>query len=187
MTAQKKMNNWFPFTDYDFYAYLTTGMIVLFSLDYGITGGENVFRETWPFMHIVFAIVVAYIVGQIVAMLASILLEHGVVRRVFQPPVAVMMNFGKRRFGESFLGRWIVGRYYEPLPENLRLVVLERVADKLGIAVETLSDPEDVFQVAFPEASRIPSTLKRMEELRRLYGFSRNITLAGFLSVGAIL
>lgn len=181
------MSNWFPFTDYDFYAYLTSGMIVLFSLDYGITGGENVFRETWPFMHIVFAIVVAYIVGQIVAMLASVLLEHGVVRRVLRPPVAVMMKLGKQRLGERFLGRWVVGRYYEPLPENLRLVVMKRVAEKLGISAETLSDPEDVFQVAFPEACSNPNTLKRMEEFRRLYGFSRNITFAGFLSVGAIL
>ena len=181
------MSNWFPFTDYDFYAYLTTGIIVLFSIDFGITGGEIVFRETWPFMHIVFAIAVAYIFGQIVAMLASILLEYGIARRVIRPPVAVMMNLGKRRLGERFLGRWIVGRYYEPLPENLRLVVLGRVAEKLGITVENISDAEDVFQVAFPEACSNPNTLKRMEEFRRLYGFSRNMTLAGFLSVGAIL
>lgn len=181
------MSNWFPFTDYDFYAYLTTGMIVLFSLDYGITGGEIVFRETWSFMHIVFAIAIAYIVGQIVAMPASILLEHGVVRRIFRPPVAVMMKLGKRRLGEKFLGRWIVGRYYEPLPDNLRHVVLRRVAEKLGVSVEALSDPEDIFQVAFPEAYSNPNTKERMEEFRRLYGFSRNITLAGFLSVGAIL
>ena len=180
------MNNWFPFTDYDFYAYLTSGMIVLFSLDYGATGGEIAFKESWPFVHIVFVIAVAYLTGQVVASIASVILEHGVARRVLRPPVAIMLELGKPRFGERFVGRWIVGRYYAPLPGSVRTVILQKIGGTLEKSANEVRDPEEVFQVAFPEVTRIDSARKRMEDFRRLYGFSRNITLAGFVGVAAI-
>ncbi len=180
------MNNWFPFTDYDFYAYLTAGMIVLFSLDYGVSGGEIAFRESWPLVHIVFAIAIAYLTGQIVAAIASILLEHWMARRVLRHPVAIMLKLGEPRIAERFIGRWIVGRYYEPLPENLRVLILDEVGKKLNTATTAITDPEDVFQVAFPEVCKVQSSAKRLDDFRRAYGFSRNITLAGFVGAGAI-
>ena len=181
------MKNWFPFTDYDFYAYLTAGMIVLFSLDYGINSGEIMLREKWPFMHSVFVIAMAYLVGQIVAGLASVILEHWVVRRILRPPVAVMMKLGKARFGEAFIGRWIIGRYYEPESENRRSIILEKVAKKLGKRKEEINDPEDVFQVAFPVARAVRDSAERMDEFRKLYGFSRNVALSGLIGAAALV
>ena len=180
------MNNWFPFTDYDFYAYLTAGMIVLASLDYGVTGGEIAFKDSWPFVHIVFAVALAYLTGQIVASVASVTLEHGVARRVLRPPVAIMLELGRPRFGENFVGRWIVGRYYTPFPDSLRNLILRKAGQKLEKAPGGIRDPEEIFQVAFPEVTRVESARKRMEDFRRLYGFSRNITLAGFVGAVAI-
>ena len=180
------MKNWFPFTDYDFYAYLTAGMIVLFSLDYGINSGEIMLREKWPFMHSVFVIAVAYLVGQIVAGLASVILEHWVVRRILRPPVAVMMGLGKTRFGEAFI-RWCVGRYYEPESENRRSIILEKVAKKLRTKPEAIDDPEDVFQVAFPVARAVRDSAERMDEFRKLYGFSRNVALSGLIGAAALV
>ena len=181
------MNNWFPFTDYDFYAYLTAGMIVLFSLDYGISGGAIDFKDDWPFVHIAFAVAVAYVVGQITAAIASLVLEHWLARRVLRPPVAVMMDLGAPRIRERFVGRWIVGRYYEPLPENIRQVILQNVSRAIGRRPEEINDPEEVFQVAFPEARQVESAARRMDEFRKLYGFSRNIALAGLVGTGAIV
>ena len=181
------MNNWFPFTDYDFYAYLTAGMIVLFSLDYGTSGGAIAFKDNWPFVHIVFAVAVAYVVGQITAALASNLFEHWIARRVLHPPVAVMMGFGERRVRERLIGRWIVGRYYEPLPKNMRLLILQGVSRRLGKEPRDITDPEDVFQVAFPAARKIENAAGRMDEFRKLYGFSRNIALAGLIGSVAII
>ncbi len=181
------MNNWFPFTDYDFYAYLTVGMIVLFSLDYGISGGEIAFKENWPFVHIAFAVAVAYIVGQITAAIASVVLEHWLVRWILRPPVAVMMDLGTQRTRERFVGRWIIGRYYEPLPENMRQVILRSVSRAIDRRPEEITDPEDVFQTAFPEAYKEESAARRMDEFRKLYGFSRNIALSGLVGTGAIV
>lgn len=182
-----KMNNRFPFTDYDFYAYLTAGMIVLFSLDFGISGGAIAFKDNWPFVHVVFAVAVAYIVGQITAGIASIVLEHWIARRVLRPPVAVMMGLGAQRIRERLIGRWIVGRYYEPLPKNIRLLIIRGVSRTLGKQPEQITDPEEVFQVAFPEARKMENAARRMDEFRKMYGFSRNIALAGLVGTGAVV
>ena len=181
------MKDWFPFTDYDFYAYITAGMVVLFSLDYGFNNGLIMWREEWPFVHIVFIIAMAYLIGQITAGLASILLEHWITRRILRSPVAVMMELGKPVFGEHFIGRWVVGRYYEPLPDNMRLAILKSVAENLEKKVEDINDPEDVFQSAFPIARTVSDAATRMDDFRKLYGFSRNVALSGLVGAGALL
>ena len=180
------MKNYFPFTDYDFYAYLTSGMIVLFALDYGFNNGAIMLREDWPFVQIVFAVAIAYLVGQMVAGVASILLEHWIARRVLRPPVAIMMCLGAPRSGESFIGRWIVGRYYQPNSDGQRAAVLRKVAKKLGKQPEEIIDPEDIFQVAFPVARQMPGAVERMDDFRKLYGFSRNVALSGLIAAGAL-
>ena len=181
------MKNWFPFTDYDFYAYLTAGLIVLFALDYGFGGNLIVSRENWPFIHVVFVIAMAYLVGQIIAGTASIVLEHWIARRILRPPIAVMMGLGKMRCVEAFIGRWLIGRYYEPESENRRSIILKKVAKKLGKRSEDIDDPEDVFQVAFPVARAIRDSADRMDNFRNLYGFSRNSAFAGLISAGAFV
>ena len=175
------MKSWFPFTDYDFYAYLTSGLIVLFSLDFGLNDGAIVLREKWPFIQIVFLIAIAYIIGQIVAGFSSVIFEHWFARRCLRPPTSVMMNFGKRPWGEQFIGKWIVGRDYEPISENRRAVILALVAKKLSKEPNEITDPEDVFQVAFPVARSAADTAQRMDDFRKLYGFSRNIVLSGII------
>ena len=180
------MKNWFPFTDYEFYAYLTAGLVVLFSLDYGINQGAIMLRENWPFIQIVFAIAMAYVAGHIVAGLASVVMERWVVHRLLRSPVAVMLGLGKPRFGENIVRRLFIGRYYEPQSETFRTIVLKCVGEKLGIEPEKISDPEEVFQVAFPVARAIPDTAARLDEFRRMYGFARNVAFAGVMAAAAI-
>ena len=181
------MKSWFPFTDYDFYAYLTSGMIVLFSVDYGFNGGEIASQTEWSFIQIVFAIAMAYLVGHVVASFASVILEHWIARRVLRPPIAIMMNLGEPVFAERFIGKWIVGRNYEPMPESLRTVILTAVAMKLGKNVEEITNPEDVFHVAFPVARGVVDASTRMDGFRNLYGLLRNVTLAGMIAAAALL
>ena len=142
------MKNWFPFTDYDFYAYLTAGLTVLFSIDVAVNHGAIMLRETWPVVQVIFAIAVAYIIGQIIAGIAAVVLEHWLARRVLQPPVTVLLALEKPRLRECLVGRWIVGRYYEPLPEGMRRNILSHVAAEIGVTPEAIKDPEEVFQVA---------------------------------------
>ena len=181
------MKNWFPFTDYDFYAYLTSGLIVLFALDYGLGADLIISRENWPFIHVVFVVAMAYLVGQIIASLASIVMEHWIARRILRPPIAVMMGMGKDHKVEALIGRWFIGRYYGPVSENRRSIILKKVAKKLGKRSEDIDDPEDVFQVAFPEARAISDSADRMDNFRNLYGFSRNSAFAGLISAGAFV
>ena len=174
------MKSWFPFTDYDFYAYLSTGVIVLFSLDYGMNGGVIILRENWSFVQIVFAVTIAYLLGQVIAGLASAILEHWVARRIIRPPVAVMMGIGRRTLPEALIGRF--GRYYQPQSKHWRSVILQGVARELDKEPDAIEDPEEVFQVAFPVSRSIPDSAARMDEFRRLYGFCRNVALAGLIS-----
>src|SRR5262245_42840329 len=144
------MKSWFPFTDYDFYAYLTAGLTVLFAVDYAFNNGAIMLRESWPVVQIIFVLAIAYILGQILAGAASILLEHWLARRVLHPPVALITGIAKLRLRERLISKWVVGRYYEPFPLAVRQDILNRVATSLGCQPNEIDDPEQIFQVAFP-------------------------------------
>ena len=176
------MKQWFPFTDYDFYAYLTAGMGLLFSLDLAFNGGAIFLRPEWTVIQIIFVIGLAYIVGQLAAAPSSIVLEHWIARRVFQPPITVQLALAPARWRERFVGRYIIGRYYEPLPEKMRSGILGKVAHKLGTRIDAVSDPEEVFQVAFPVARTVADAASRMDQFRNLYGFSRNIAFISIIA-----
>jgi len=118
------LKNWrFPFTDYDFYAYLAIGLVILASLDCATSGGE-IFSGDWRYRYVAAVVVVAYIVGHINAGIATVVVEHWLARKVLKPPIAVMMGFVTQNKIERLIGR-IVGRYYEPLTKNRRDVILK--------------------------------------------------------------
>lgn len=179
------MKQFFPFTDYDFYAYLTAGLTVLFAIDYVFNNGAIMLRESWPFVQIVFVLAIGYIVGHIIAGLSSVLFEHWLARRVLRPPITAMLCLSKLRFRERLAGR-LVGRYYEPLPPATRKAILARVASTSDCAVEDIRDPEEVFQVAFSVARRVADTAQRLDDFRKLYGFSRNMAFAALIAAGAL-
>src|SRR4051794_34978690 len=86
------MKSYFPFTDYDFWAYLASGCLLLFSVDYAIMGGRFMFREHWPFVEIVLAVSLAYAVGQLSTSLSSPILEHWLARSVLYPPISLQVG-----------------------------------------------------------------------------------------------
>jgi len=176
------MRNWFPFTDYDFYAYLAAGMLLLFALDYSITGGDIMLRKEWPFIQIVAVVAVAYITGQLVASPSSVILEHWLARRVLHPPMAILVGLRSPRRREVLIQRYLVGRYYEPLPSTLRDRILSEVARVLSVSKDKIVDPEEVFQIAFPVARSVPDASLRMDQFRNLYGFSRNVAFVALVA-----
>lgn len=179
------MKQYFPFTDYDFYAYLTSGLALLFALDYAGTGGSIMQRDEWSFVETVLAVSIAYIAGQFVASLSSPLLEHGFARHFLYPPVAVLLALSEPRWRERLLGR-LVGRYYEPFKPNVRKAIIERAATALKVESSEIRDPEEVFQVAFPAARAVEDTRNRMDDFRNQYGFNRNAALVAFVAAVAI-
>jgi hypothetical protein len=182
------MRNWFPFTDYDFYGYLASGFVLLFAADYALTGGAIMLRKDWTFVETVLAVSVAYFAGQIAASPSSVLLEHWLARRVLRPPIALMIGAAPMRKIDSFLAKWVVGRYYEPLPEATRTTILEKAAAAQGKSVEEIAgDPEAVFGPAFVAARQNEDARQRMDDFRNQYGLNRNMAFTALLSTALFL
>ncbi len=91
------MKSWFPFTDYDFYAYITAGVIVIAGLDYALFGGVLVNRSEWTVVQGVFWSMISYLVGHITAGLSSFLLEQNAIKKAFRAPVLIILNLRKLR------------------------------------------------------------------------------------------
>lgn len=178
------MKQWFPFSDYDFYAYLTAGVFMLLGLDLAITGGDLMLRPAWTIVEVVIVIAAAYVVGQIAAGPASTLLEHVVARRALHPPVSLLLGLAKPRFIERLFSALFIGRGFGPLPKAMRETILTNAAKAHG--VDAITDPEEVFQVAFPAARAIPDTVARIDQFRNLYGFSRNVSFVAMVSTIAL-
>jgi hypothetical protein len=185
------MKTWFPFTDYDFYAYLTGGFLLLFTLDYSLNGGAIMLRTEWPVVQVILAVATAYIVGQLLAAPSSILLEHAIARRLLHPPSDLLLGLKAPRRREKFIQRWITGRDYAPLPSRMLERIFDRAAGALGTTREKIKHSEEVFQLAYAAARRVPDTALRLDQLRTLYGLSRNVAFAsgvsGVLLLGTFL
>ena len=180
------MKNWFPFTDYDFYAYLTSGGLALAVLDLLATGGQWLARENWTFVQIVLAVAAAYVTGQIAASFASLIVEHGIARWLLPSPVAVLLGAKRQGWFGKLVGRVVVGRYYAPLTEPVREKAWSVAATKLGLDRAALNDSEAVFQIAFSVARADADTRDRIDGFRNQYGFARNLALVSFVSAAAI-
>ena len=57
------MKQWFPFTDYEFYAYIAAGMLLVAAVDYTFGGAVLTNRAEWTVVQIVFWAVIAYLAG----------------------------------------------------------------------------------------------------------------------------
>lgn len=69
------MKTYFPFTDYDFWAYISSGFTFLFALDHTLQ--TAIFqRSTWTIIEGLIAVAVAYVAGDLLAGFASALLER---------------------------------------------------------------------------------------------------------------
>jgi hypothetical protein len=106
------MKSYFPFTDYDFWAYISCGFVFLFALDHVLQ--TAIFqRSTWTLVEGLIAVAAAYVVGHLLAGLSSALLERRSANEHVGKPSAILL-------GEVGRGRWLQYLYpefYEPLPK----------------------------------------------------------------------
>ena len=70
------MKDWFPLTSYEFYAYLTSGMVVLAAADRAFMGSTLASHTDWKVVIVVFWAAIAYLIGHIVAIPSSAIFEH---------------------------------------------------------------------------------------------------------------
>lgn len=175
------MRNQFPFTDYDFWAYISAGFMLLFALDHVAEAGLMI-RSTWTLVEGLFAMACAYAVGQLLAGVASAILERRLVARWLGPPSVTLL--GVQRGPHWF--RRIYPSFYEPLPEEMRTAILAKAHER-GIA----NPGEALFIAAFDATRSNETSMDRMSAFLNLYGFCRNLSLtavlcAVLLAIGAV-
>lgn len=167
------MEKYFPFSDYDFFGYLASGLYFWFSLDF-VLNDSRTLNAGWTVPQSLFVIAVAYITGHLIAGFAKAINEDLLVARILGRPLAVLMG----RKQQSIFFRRLLPRYYMPAPQHTRDLVFERARAK-GID----SVGEDLFAFVYAASRKIERAAKRADGFLNLYGLCRNVSM----SAGAIL
>jgi len=180
------MKDWFPLTSYDFYSYLACGMVFLFGLDYWYSGGDYLLHE-WTVFQGALAVGLAYVSGQLIAIPASMLLEHWLIRNVLRAPAILLLSSEHNKL-EKFIERFLIGRHYSPLPKNVISRIYMRAEEETGLSyVDLKADIQEIFAPALVNARKNSETRDRINFFRNQYSFSRNISFSGLLVFSLML
>ena len=180
------MKDWFPFTSYDFYAYLTAGMVTLAAIDRVFLGSMLAGQTSWTVVNGAFWTAIAYLIGQILAIPSSVLLEHLLGRKWLRAPSRILLGLDAPRWREVGV-RWAFGaREYEPLPVATRNSVLRKIAAALSVSVADL-EGEAAFHCAFPHARGIADSAIRLDNFLNQYGMCRNVSFASAIAAGLMI
>jgi hypothetical protein len=162
--------NQLPFSVYDFFGYLASGVVVLAGLTTAFIGYEPL--QTSPSLVVgLLLIIAAYVIGHIVGNLAGDLIERRLVRNRLRPPTEILL--GSHTPGP--LVRAILPGYSTPLPSRVQDQVKERAGGREGDAL---------FFHCHAVMKSDPVVQGRLETFLNLYGFCRNMAVA--LSIAAI-
>jgi len=175
------MKNYFPLTDYDFYAYLTSGVLTLAVIDYALNGSEFLSKADWSFIQIAAALALAYVIGHITALLSQLVLESFTFWALLTKPIQLQLGKREPNWIERIIGV-LVGRYYEPLPFKTRDRILAATAEALEVPGGDAVDPEDVFQLGFRRSFEVEGVRPRIDSFINQYGFCRNVAFVALLS-----
>lgn len=179
------MKDWFPLTSYDFYAYLTAGMVTLAAIDRVFFGSMLATQAHWTVVNGAFWAAIAYLTGQILAIPSSVLLEHLLGRKLLRAPSRILLGLHAPRWREVAV-RWLFGaREYEPFPVATRESILRKAATALGVPVQDV-DGEAAFHCAFPYARDAADSATRLDNFLNQYGMCRNVSLASLIASGLL-
>jgi hypothetical protein len=161
----------FGFDTYDFFGYIASGLLVLIGLDL-IFDFSDVLGTDMDTMQALAVALASYVVGQILASPAKVLLEDLIVQFGLKKPCVRLMSDPDRR--NPF--RYLFWGYFQPLTQTVREKITKRVTQGDG------NEPtgEDLFvKVRFDPAVRADEALMaRMDTFLNKYGFSRNVCFA---------
>jgi hypothetical protein len=170
-----------PFSIYDFFGYLSSGFAVLAAVDYA-SGAKWLFADSVPLGFALLVLLVAYVTGHVVAHVASVVLEHGFVRKVLRSPEEHLLA----TVTSSTRWRWLFPGNFAPLPKEIRTRVLAKAA-----AAGAGSEPRALFFHCHARVKGDDATLARLNAFLNLYGFCRNLAmavlLAGFVLAGTTI
>lgn len=174
------MKDWFPFTDYDFYSYLACGLLFLFGLDFWSTGGQYFLHDDWTFIRGALIVAFSYVVGQVISIPSSIILEHGLARKLLRPPAVIMISSEQSGI-EKFI-EFLVGRHYSPLPQNVIEKIFINAQQDTGLSKQQLeANIKEIFVVALKKSRDSQDTQNRINFFRNQYSLGRNIAFSSFV------
>ena len=165
-----------PFSVYDFFAYLSSGAVVLAAVDYIWQLGVLLQKDIGP-PYAIALIILAYIVGQILAHFSSFFYERTIANRILRNPSVLLLG-GKPR---SKFVKYIFPNYHRPLPHNIQ----ERVRQQ-ALSRNCDADGEALFYHAYPLVTKNEKFQARLDDFRNQYGFARNISFALLVSALAV-
>ena len=175
------MKNYFPFTDYDFYAYLTSGAFFLSVMDFVFNDADFLMRADWTFIQIVMAVSAAYVTGHIAAMFAQLVIESFMVSKLVAKPIALQLGYKKPNLVERIVGV-LVGRYYEPFEDAVQTKIKENARLALSMTEGQDVGAEDVFQVGYRKSFSVDGARGRIDSFLNQYGFCRNISFVALVA-----
>ncbi len=157
-----------PFSVYDFFAYLSSGTVVLATIDYIWGLGVLQRKEVGPALGVVL-VILAYVTGHIVAQFSSFLIEHTVVKRILKRPLAHLL--GEKARWVVFV--WVFPNFHRPFPADTRRKIKEQAA-----ARSCTSEGEGLFLHAYALVTASERAQARLDSFRNQYGFARNMSLS---------
>lgn len=169
-----------PFDPYDFFGYLSAGLLVLAALEL-LIGIPTVIGQEHKAFDLALIVLSAYIAGQIVATPAKALLEDLIARKALGAPTSLLIT----KKSERSRRRFVAPGYFAPLDETVRSRVLAR-AEAEGLATPS---GESLFQhVRFRENMLADALLaKRLDLFLSRYGFARNLSFVSLSFSAAVL
>ena len=165
-----------PFSAYDFFAYLSSGAVLVAAADYIWGLGLLTQKETSAVLGIVL-IILAYVSGQVVAHFSSFVFEQLIVHRMLSRPAALLLDSQPR----YKLFKWIFPNYHRPLPKGTQ----QRIHAQ-SLARKFSAEGDALFLHAYPIVTADERLQARLDGFRNQYGFARNVAFAFLLSAGAM-
>jgi len=156
-----------PFSVYDFFGYLAAGFVVLVSIDLSC-GGAWLAKDSIPPLYALFLILLAFVVGHLVAHIAGVLLENLFVRRFLRSPEEHLFGVAEK----SWRSRLFPGNF-KPLPEAIQVHIRAR-AKEYGAPISERA----LFLHCHAVVKNQSTTLDRLNTFLVQYGFCRNISMA---------
>lgn len=175
------MKNWFPFTDYDFYAYITSGVMLIAAVDYTFGGSVLVGRTEWTIIQGIFWTMISYLIGHVSAGLSSFFMEQILLKKLFTNPILAILGFKQSRWYELPF-RYLFASEFSAFPETVSARINLKLKAEIGTNPLALQHPETLFQTAFSVARYDKDCEPRLDQFMNLYGFCRNTAFAAFVA-----
>jgi hypothetical protein len=175
------MKTWFPLNDYDFYAYITSGIILIVGFDYALGGQVLINKPEWRVVDGVFWAAMSYLIGHIVSGLSEPFLQRFVTHSLLRSPVQVILGLKVKRYRELFFSR-LFAREYSPFPKSVQEGIIAKIVSSLKVKDISTVKSEEIYHIAFSGAYHNSNSNSRIDQFQNLFGMCRNVSFSALFS-----